>query len=146
MGRDIRSRGFSASPCHTIMSLSDSSDCCWPSKRRTACKHRGPTLPRLPASLLTLLALPTRCCSSLRPSLTQRTAPFIRVSESPANQVRASGRRQRRFGISVATSQRRYRAAQWSFDSEGIFFFQRYRIALHCIAREEVEMRINATR
>ena len=108
-------------------------------------KHLRPTLPRLPASLLTLLALPTRCCSSLRPSLTQRTAPFVRVSESPANQVRASGRRQRRFGISVATSQRRYRAAQWSFDSEGIFFFQRYRIALHCIASPERRWRCGST-
>jgi hypothetical protein len=140
--------------CRTIMSLSDSRDCRWPSKRRTASKA-----PRAnPSEVPCLPAYPPRPPHPVlfltRPSLTQRPATFIRVSESPANQVRASGCRQRTFrdfrlnvASNVASSTVRRSGASIRVHTEG-FFFSFNDIALHriAIAREEVEMRINATR
>jgi hypothetical protein len=140
--RDVRSRGFGASPCHTIMSLSDSSDCCWPSKRRTACKapranpSEAPCLPayppRPPHPVLFLTC----------PSVTRRTATFIRVSESPAKsspRVRPSSAPFRDFRLNAATS-----LPCGAVELRGAHLF--LSTISHCIAREEVEMRINATR
>jgi hypothetical protein len=91
-------RGFGASPDAQLRSMffSDSNDCSWrPSKRRTASKHLGPTLPSFPSYP------PHPVLFLTRPSLTQRTAKI--PPESPANQSARPARRQRRFGISVAT-------------------------------------------